>query len=312
MTLFCEYAITHDVFDSASYLHVEVGTARFENLKDVLLQEAVLRNLRAGEWLSCFNNNNRAWHHRGMELLKKMAKQNRLRFAENVLQVTPANDIDWCREALASHEHSPLTGVISTAQVADTVGANPILGRIDRLGCSPFWTERGPSVRLARCHADYEKHLHLIMNCANSLMLIDPHLDPSQSRYRDVLPLLLLAQGRKPIPLIEIHRVIYVGSGQSRHFVDVSEWENRFRHEWGAGLAAAGLSVGVFIWDDYHDRYLISDLIGIKLSNGYDVSNNPRDITTWSRISRNDRDDIQREFDPACNRHILKHRFVVP
>ena len=33
---------------------------------------------------------------------------------------------------------------------------------------------------------------------------------------------------------------------------------------------------------------------------------------SWSRVGRKDRDDIQREFDPACNRHTLRHRFSVP
>ncbi len=312
MALLYEYALTPDVFDISSYSHEDVGTARLEHLKEVFLQEALLRNLRAGEWLSLFRNNDRPWHKRGIELLKKMSKQNRIRLVEKALQSAPASDADWCREALASHKIRPLTGVISTAPVVDDVSPDPIVARIERLGSAPCWTGRGPSARLARCHADYENHLRLIMTCANSVMLIDPHLDPSQGRYGDVLPLLLLAQGRQPVPLIEIHRVMYVGSGRSRQFIDAVEWEKRFRDAWSHGLSAGGLKAEIFIWDDHHDRYLITDLIGIEMGNGYDTTNNPNDITTWSRISRKDRDDIQREFDPSCNRHTLKHRFFIP
>lgn len=312
MTLLCEYAVTPDIFDSSCYPHEEVGTARIDYLKDVFLEEALLRNLRAGEWLSFFRSNKRPWHRQGMELLKKMVKQNRLHLAEKVLPTVPSNDTDWCREALASHRSSPLTGVISTAQVINDVEPDQILGRIDRLGSCPCWTRRGPSVRLVRCHAGYEDNLRLIMNCANSVMLIDPHLDPSQTRYGSVLPLLLLARGRRPLPLIEIHRVMYIGSGPNRQFIDSMDWENRFRNAWGNDLSAAGLQVEIFIWDDHHDRYLITDLIGIGMGNGYDTSNNPNDITTWNRISRKTRDDIQREFDPACKRHTLRYRFVIP
>lgn len=312
MALLCEYALTPDVFDARSYPHEEVGTARFERLKDIFLEEALLRNLRAGEWLSVFRNNNRLWHKRGMELLKKMFKQNRLRLAEKALPTVPTSDMDWCLEALASHQIDPMTGVISTAQVVKGVGANPILGRIDRLGSSLCWAGRSPSVRLARCHSDYEAELRLIMNSANSIMLIDPHLDPTQGRYRDVLSLLLLAQDRRPTPLIEIHRVTYVGSGPNRQLINSGEWENRFRGAWGNDLSAAGLQVEIFLWDNHHDRYLITDLIGVEMGNGYDTTTNPNDITTWSRIARQDRDDIQREFDPACNRHALRHRFTVP
>ena len=312
MALLCEYAVTPDVFDTSFYPHEEVGTARLEHLKDVFLEEALLRNLRDGEWLAVFRNHDRPWHRRGMELLKKMFKQNRLRLAAVALPVAPVSDVDWCLEALASHKIDPLSGIISTSQVANEVGADPILGRIDRLGSSACWTSRSPSVRLIRCRADYEVQLQLIMRTANSVLFIDPHLDPSQQRYYDVLPILLLAQGRCPLPLLEIHRVVYIGSGRNRQLIDLGEWENRFRNAWGKSLSAAGLQVEIFIWGDFHDRYLITDLIGVKMSNGYDTTTNPNDITTWSRIGRKDRDDIQREFDTACNRHGFKHRFTVP
>jgi hypothetical protein len=72
------------------------------------------------------------------------------------------------------------------------------------------------------------------------------------------------------------------------------------------------LSVEVFIWDNFHDRYLITDLIGISAPNGFDTTTNPRDMTTWTRLSRRDRDDVQREHDPACNRHTLRHQFRIP
>jgi hypothetical protein len=312
MALLCEYALTPDVFDTRFYRHEEVGTARLEYLKDVFLEEALLRNLRAGEWLAVFRNHERPWHRRGTELLKKMIKQNRLRLAVAALPAVPESDVDWCLEALASHKIDPMTGVISTAQVVDAVGAKPILGRLDRLSNSPCWTSRSASVRLARCHGDYKAQLRLIMQSANSIMLIDPHLDPTQRRYSAVLPILLLAQGRHPTPLIEIHRVMYIGAGPKRHFINPVEWENRFREAWGNDFATSGLKADIFIWDEHHDRYLITDLIGIEMGNGYDTTTNPNDITTWSRLGRGTRDDIQREFDPAANRHKLHHRFTVP
>lgn len=312
MALLCEYAVTPDVFDTSFYPHEDVGTARLEYLKDVFLEEALLRNLRDGEWLAVFKNDNRPWHRRGTELLRKMANQNRLRLAGAALPDAPTSDADWCREALASHRIDPMTGVISTAQVAEEVGGDPIPGRIDRLGNSQCWTCRSPSVRPVRCRHDYEAQLRLIMHSANSVMFIDPHLDPTQRRYSDVLPILLLVHVRRPIPLIEIHRVVYVGAGRNRQLIGLGEWENRFRNAWSRDLAAAGLQVEVFIWDDHHDRYLITDLIGIEMGNGYDTTTNPNAITTWSRIGRKDRDDIQREFYQACNRHTLRHRFTVP
>jgi hypothetical protein len=232
MSLFREYALTPDVFDTRFYPHEEAGTARLEQLKDVFLEEALLRNLRDGQWLTVFRNHDRPWLRRGTELLRKMVKQNRLRLAVAALLDPPSSDADWCLEALASHRMDPMTGVISTAQVVEEVSRDPILGRVDRLGSFHGWTSRSTSVRLVRCRTDYEAQLRLIMNSANSFMFIDPHLDPTYRRYADVLPILLLAQGRRPVPLIEIHRVVYIGSGRNRQLIDTMEWEDRFRSAW--------------------------------------------------------------------------------
>ena len=89
-----------------------------------------------------------------------------------------------------------------------------------------------------------------------------------------------------------------------------------FKHRFGGELAerlrAAGLQAEVFVWDDFHDRYLISNLAGVSLPNGFDTTNNSNDTTTWSRLGRDERDDVQREFDPASQRHVLRDRFTVP
>ena len=311
MSLLYEYALTPDIFDKSSYAHEDVGTARFEYLKDIFLEEALARNLRNGEWLALFKGSSRLWHHRGIELIKKMAKQNRLSSADAASLNTPSNDIEWCKEALASHGIKPLTGIITSRHIIDEIGPDSILGGMDRLGSAPCWTCRSISVRLKRCLSDYESHLHLVLNTANSIMLIDPHLDPTARRYASVLPILLLTKDRHPAPLIEVHRIISVGSGRNTQIINSTEWERRFRQEWSAALNGANMNVEILIWDDFHDRYLIADNIGIKMSNGFDVSSSSNDITTWSRLSRRDRDDIQREFDPASSRHKLCHRFKI-
>jgi hypothetical protein len=312
MPLLCEYFVTHDVFDVSSYTNEEEGSARLEYLKDVFLQEALLRNLRAGEWLSVFKNCDRSWHRRGKELIKKMVKQNRLRLAEKVLSLVPANDVDWCREALASHRACPMNGIITTAQVTNEVGNNQILGRIDRLGSSSFWNCRSVSAHITRNYSNYEQQLQLIMNCSNSVMFIDPHLDPSIRRYNDVLSLILLAKDREILPKIEIHRVVYRGSGRERQLLNSIEWESCFRRAWEKELSLNDMQVEIFVWDDFHDRYLITDLIGIGMGNGFDTTTNHCDMTTWYRMGRKERDDIQREFDSANNYHELKHQFTIP
>lgn len=72
-------------------------------------------------------------------------------------------------------------------------------------------------------------------------------------------------------------------------------------------LAKEGLTADVLIWDDFHDRYLVSNLIGILMPNGFDISNKQNEMTTWARISRTDQEKIQREFDVTNNAYHTVH-----
>ena len=311
MAILAEYALTPDIFDSTSYSTDEVGSIRLQDLKEVLLAEGIVRDLRDGGWSQIFTNGGRPWHNRGKELLKKLVQQKRLRRFQSVGGSAPASDADWCVEALASNGVLPLYGIVATPTVAENFKSEPLVASIDRLPSAPWWATRSQSVRLPRTIAEYTRHMRPILECANSLMFIDAHLDPTQARYRDFLSLLLVTAGRAPRPLIEIHRVCYFDTHDKRNQRDEAGWKAMFA-SWVRPLRAAGITnVEVFIWDDLHDRHVISDLVGILMGNGFDTTADSTTVTTWTRLGRAERDDIQREFDPASNRHALKHRFHI-
>lgn len=307
-----EYAITPDVFDQSCYPHQASCDAELRSLKEVMLTEGLVRDLRTGEWRRLFVNDERPWHRRGKELLKKLAQQNRLMPFPPTLGGAPADDSQWCREALGTHRVLPFTGgVIVTESVKAAFQNEPLVARIDRLANAPWWATRSSSVGLRRSMKEYLENLDPVLRCANSVMFIDPHLDPARPGYGEFAHLLEAAGRRSPAPAIEIHRVCYEGSGPNRVFHTNNNFERRFREALQASVRAAGLSVEVFIWDDFHDRYLISDLIGISLPNGFDTTTDPTGVTRWTRLGTNDRDDVQREFDPASGRHTLRHRFAI-
>ena len=313
MALLSEYALTPGVFDSSSYSTGEVGDLRLQGLKEVLLNEGIVRDLRDGQWSSLLADEGRAWHMRGKELIKKLRLQRRLRRSSPALGDDPVTDPQWCEESLASHEAMPLSGVITTRGAADGFQREPLVKSIDQLQNAPWWASRSSSVRLARTIDEYLRHLRLVLQCANSVMFIDPHLDPSLPQYRGFADLLRAMAGRSPAPTIEIHRVCYVGSGRNRQLITGAEWQSRFSNAWSSDLRANGLSVEVFVWGRFHDRYLISDLVGISVPNGFDTTTDPAEPeTTWTRLGRQDRDKWQREFDPAANRYDLRSRWTLP
>jgi len=60
-----------------------------------------------------------------------------------------------------------------------------------------------------------------------------------------------------------------------------------------------------------HDRYLISDLVGINVPYGFDIATDPAETSTWSRLGPEERDNQQREFDPAFGIHRLVNYFDI-
>ena len=310
MPLLADYAITPDVFDITSYSSEEVCGLRLDKIREVMMDEGLVRDLRAGEWRALFANGGRLWHRRAKEIVKKLATQGRLISFPRVLPAGPTIDREWCAEALAGHTQNPMTGgVIVTEPVKDTYQQEPLVERIDLLSRATWWTERSPSVRPERQSTDYREHLGPILRCANSLQFIDPHLHPARPGYRHFASLLRDAGERTPAPLIEIHRVEYVGSGPEKSYPD---FERIFRDKLAEPLLAAGLNAEVFIWDHFHDRCLLSNLMGILLGNGFDTTNRAGERTTWGRLGRHQRDDIQREFDEASGRHRLQEKFTLP
>ena len=309
MPLLADYAITPDVFDTTSYASEEDCGERLSEIRRVLMNEGLVRDLRAGEWGALFAGGGRSWHRRAKEIMKKLAKQGRLINFPSIRPDSPDNDQEWCAEALAGHQQEPITGgVIATRAVKDAYPRERLVERIDQLSKALWWTERSPSVRLDRKIEEYRHHLQSILRCANSLLFIDPHLDPRRHGYREFADLLACAARRRPTPLIEIHRVCYVGAPHDREFPD---FEPIFGDNLAGPLRAAGLRAEVFVWDDFHDRYLLSNLIGISLPNGFDTTRRRNDITTWTRLGRDDRDNVQREFDEASGRHALRARFTL-
>ena len=312
MPILADYAITPDVFDVSSYSDHEVGRLHLKEIGDVIRAEGLVRDLRAGRWRALVTGDGRPWHRRGKELVKKLATQGRLISFPPALPAEPVDDYGWCDEALVTHAKLELTGgVIVTRPIKDAHRFEALVEPIDQLRRAAWWRPHDPSIRLRRNVEAYRQHLGLILRHANSIQFIDPHLDPTKSRYGGVAELLRAAGGRTPAPLLEIHRVGYEGSGSRRTSLDLHQLEADFRGALESDLRAAGLCVHVFVWDRFHDRYLISNLVGISLPYGFDTSSESEEMTTWSRLGGTARDDVQREFDVASHRHNLIRSFEI-
>jgi hypothetical protein len=313
--MLAEYAILPDVFDPTKHASGEACDRHLRALKDCVMSQAIVRNLHAGGWWRYMDENRGRWHMMGKELLKKLMKQGRLSDSSKCSEDLPDAPSAWCAEALASHSQSALDGIVADDATTNSLPAHPLVSSVSNLGESAWWRGGRNSIELKRTMEDYLKALEVTLRHSNSLMFIDPHLDPNpddrnQKRYHD-FPKLIEACGKRDTPIqIEIHRVCYSGSSESRVLRSNGEWQQGFQNALGNAVRKTGAKVEVFIWDDFHDRYLISNLIGILLPNGFDVQTNAT-ITRWARLDRDHQDSVQREFDPAAGKHQLRWRFTI-
>jgi hypothetical protein len=209
---------------------------------------------------------------------------------------------------MLSHKRLSLSAIVSTRVVCNQLSDETPSCCAETIDESTWWQSRCASVRLRRTITDYLKCLELVLRNSNSLMFIDAHLDPSRDNYAEFGRLLEGIRHQKPTPKIELHCVCYQGSVKNRNFPKIEEFKDRFSK---LGPLLRPIQAEVFVWDDFHDRYLISNLMGISLPNGFDTSKDANQKTTWTALSPQDRDDIQREFDPALKRHYLHHRFPI-
>lgn len=304
-----EYALVPDIFDPTAYSNPAFIEMCLPHLKEPLLQEAVVRDLCDGGWSEfCFQNAG-SLHRLCKEILKKLRASNRLRRFPQQNGSAPASALDWCQEGLAGHGIAPLTGIIAAHGTKQHCTAAEV-ACIEKLTGAPWWQARSPSLTVDRKTANYLNVLQRVLQQANSLMFIDPNLDPSRHSYREFGQLLAPLAGRAIKPRIEIHRSFCKGDGPARTFPTETDWKAAFAIL-GNALDAHGLTAEIFFWDDFHERYLIADVIGISVPAGFDITARPDDWSTWGRLGRDDKDKIQRLFDPAARAGSLKWRFVI-
>lgn len=313
--MLAELALIPSVFRPESYSDPEVCNVFLQALRKFALPGSIIRDLHAGEWSKSLAGD-RDLHFRTKEILAKLKKQNRLHVAPPCLNKDPVLDSEWCEEAIASHKSESLTRIIASRNDARLFKNEKAITPIDRFfDKAATWNESGESVRIGRSIDQYLQALKLILKHANSLVFVDPYLDPSQDNYENIGKIFSAAQRKECPPLIEIHRSCYGSAreGGRPQMVNTEEWKAIFDHHLAEVLSKAGLEAEVFIWDKFHDRYLITNLIGISVPHGFGEETKSRySKTTWTRLTSNDVDDVVMEFSPNHRRRICYGTFTIP
>ena len=86
------------------------------------------------------------------------------------------------------------------------------------------------------------------------------------------------------------------------------DYEDYFRKKLTNVIKQAQLEVNFFIWDEFHDRYIISNLVGIMSGNSFSIGEQE---TTWMRLDRTRKGQIQAEFDGNSRKHGTPFIFTI-
>lgn len=310
-----EYALVPDVLDATCYDSPELCEARLQVLKPILMEEALVRDLRGGDWWSYI----RDWiktlpeqcHPKAKELLKKLKQKERIRTVPFRGPSQPDCHTAWLDEAIASHDWQNLVGVITSKELAYQHRDNPLITSIDKLTHADWLQRREGSVDLPKQSSSYLSHLRLLLSHANSVAFIDPYLDPSQPPYQEFYFLLKAAKDNSLPPAIELHTAAkgFDKSRCDRSQFPMAEWKARFS-TLNSTLDEAELTVEVFVWEYFHDRFIISNIVAINLSSGLDVVRNANVL--WNRLPNSMLDGIQRDFAANSAKYDLKYQFKLP
>jgi hypothetical protein len=184
----------------------------------------------------------------------------------------------WLTNAIAEHGRDPFRAVISrdfpTASdyflAADEINENTLYWRVQR------------EDRCQRTAVNLAEKLKPLLLVSDEILFVDPHFDPSASRYRRPLSeFFRTILQRTSLPAsIEYHISAKIKSG---HFANhcIPEVQR---------ILPSSLSMHIFRWqqqsqgDTLHPRYLLTERGGIRIEHGLDESNNSSETTDISLL----------------------------
>lgn len=200
-------------------------------------------------------------HHQGKVEGKKIEERLR-RLPDEVLVAMsrPAGTGDWIEVAIAEHQRQPFDylitnaphGIAEAVQVENLDGEHPCLQITREISIS-----REPEAMASACA--------FLLKTAKVIKIIDPHLDFSKSRFRE--PFKAFMKHVRAGTQIEIYRGIDDG-GPTREFLR----QNAEQFLPSALPAGVNTRICLLPAGPIHNRFLLTDLGGIKFGVGLDAA----------------------------------------
>lgn len=241
----------------------------------------------------------------------------RRRFVPRLYQTNPShppgNDKEWLSELIRAHVESPFDFIVTLAATVTEYEKIPgCVYCIQEVSDIPSYKEYERSRRIKRETSEFLEVLKPLLLHARSILLIDPHINPSVQRYRRPVAAMINAtfdRGRYPAPaFVEMHLKAKEAP---------NEQEEEFR-KWLLPKMNQGSRVRVVLWEEktgqetFHNRFILTELCGIKVGQGLDEpKHGGPDYDDWDVMGETHRQEIWRQFQRGSITFDQKHEFYL-
>jgi hypothetical protein len=193
-----------------------------------------------------------------------------------------AGEKAWLDHAIAAHEARPFKAILTNSYNGNH---GCIISCAQNFIDDSRWTIPLDS-EVERNAAEMIRAIHPMLNCAREVVLIDRNFDPNKYRWRPFLiKLAEFLSGRTFSP--SIGKIdFHLGDN-----ISLNQFQILCSNHIASDLPA-GMKVNFFIWqrDELHDRYVITDVGGVRFGIGLDIwDGSGPDRVEISRVSEETR-----------------------
>jgi len=318
-SLFYEYAITPDVFDT-SYISSDprLEVILVELLKGIS-KNGMIANLNKDKWLKHIELNYLPaivplhLKDKICRCLSLLRDRHRIVRHPKATNGDPTTNIAWLTLALESNRNVKLDGIIASRDVLDSsaIQCDKFIDALKALD-SPQWEGRRTTLTLSTCEPYYRPVLAPVLRHARSLTIVDPYFSPHVARFVDFLKICIEQMGRRgQLPVLQGRIVIHAGNPQNDKIKPESApdrlntWEKKLSSEF---ITTIPHKIKVVLRDQnyrgkhFHDRFILTDQCCIDIPLGTDTSaSSTQDSTTWCLLDHEDMLLKAKEIDQAMN-----------
>ncbi len=206
------------------------------------------------------------------------------------------NEREWIETAKHNFEEENLDLLVSgNKYISECKTAIDKCCHVDDVQISDVWVKfKKNDLILHKTPNDLQNVLKTFLSYSKNLKIIDPYFDDSK-KCQDSIEI-FVKNYRYRLRLGYIRDTIEIHTSNQDNSIDVATFKIRMERMLKKINNEAKHTIKVYIWgnnsgeDKFHDRIILTNIIGIKSTHSFDVKENSQQEVTWSILSKDSHD----------------------